>query len=119
MSARTQLELGIYRPDRSFLHRSRAPRAVSQGVEADVRRDAIKPGFQRGTAIEPIEAAPGAHHRLLNGILCVEGRPQHSVTMARKGGAMELEIDNISGGHWHILVEPVQTTRSPYPPSKR
>jgi hypothetical protein len=38
---------------------------VSQRVQAAIRRDAVKPGAQRGSPVESLEPAPGGQQRLL------------------------------------------------------
>src|SRR5262249_6638644 len=69
-----------------------APLLAAQHVEADVRCDAIEPGPEGGAAFEAVEPAPRAHHRLLHGVLGVEGRAEHPVAVARQLPAVALEL---------------------------
>ena len=69
-------------PGWAEVHRPCTPLAAVQHVEADVRRDAIEPRPQCRTALESIEAPPGADQRLLDGVLGLEGRSQHPVAVA-------------------------------------
>ena len=67
-----------------------ALRAVEH-VEADVGGDAVQPRAQRGAALEPVEAPPGPHHRLLHGVLGLERRAEHPVAVAGELGAVRLQ----------------------------
>ena len=59
---------------------------------ADVRRDAVQPRSQRGTALEAV-ACPRqrAHEGLLDGVLGVERRTEHPVAVAGQLSAVLLE----------------------------
>ena len=64
---------------------------TAQHVEAHVRRDAVEPRPQRGTTLEPGVGAPGAEHRLLHGVVGLEGRPEHAVGVGGELAAVCLE----------------------------
>ena len=49
--------------------------------------------------VELIQAAPRSDHRFLDGVVCIKGRAQHAIAMARENGAMSFEVGVI-----HALV---------------
>src|SRR6266511_3136737 len=65
--------------------------APVQQVETDVRGDAIEPRTQACSALEAIEATPGAQERLLYGVLRLERRGEHAVAIGGQLPAMLLE----------------------------
>ena len=60
-------------------------------VEAPVGGDAVQPGADRGTFLEPSEALPGGQHRLLQGVLGVLEGSEHPV-------AVHLELPTVRLG---------------------
>ena len=84
------------------IHRPRAALAARERVEADVRRDPVQPRLERRAALEPLERPPGAQHRLLHGVLGVEGRAEHAVAVAGELAPVLLEglgRGGLDGGH--------------------
>ena len=73
---------------RPEVHRACAALAAAQHVEADIRRDAVQPRAQRRAPLEAVVAAPGADHRLLHGVLGLEGRAEHAVGVGDELRAM-------------------------------
>src|SRR5439155_26098861 len=71
--------------------RPRTALAAVQHVEADVGRDAVEPRPQRSTALESIEPTPGTDQGLMDGVLRLEGGPEHPVAVARQLRPMLLE----------------------------
>src|SRR5205085_12376158 len=51
-------------------------------------------------ALEAVEVAPGAHHRLLDGVVGLEGRAEHPVAVASQLPAVLLEVleGDLTGG---------------------
>ena len=88
----SQVEVGYDRLlGRPEVHRHRTALASLDHVEADVRRDAVEPGAQRGTPLEAVDAPPRANERLLDGVLGVERRAEHPVAVAGQLSAVLLE----------------------------
>lgn len=90
--------LGQPGPDRGVharrggqVHRPGPALAAPEQVQADVGGDPVEPGAQRGAPLEAVVAAPGPHHRLLHGVLGLEGRAQHAVAVAGQLGAVRLQ----------------------------
>ena len=69
-----RLEVGID-------ERLRAPVALLDQSKAHVGRDPVEPGAQWGAWLEPVDAAPGAQHCLLEGIVRIVERPEHPVAV--------------------------------------
>ena len=63
----------IQRPDPALL--------AVEHVEADVGGDPVEPGPHRRTAFKAVTAPPGAHEHILDGVLGIEGRPEHAVAI--------------------------------------
>ena len=76
---------------RPEIHRPRPALAPGERVVADVRRDPVQPRLERRAALEPVERAPRAHHRLLHRVLGVERRAEHAVAVAGQLAAVLLE----------------------------
>src|SRR5206468_11189869 len=91
------LERVVDGPLRAVLDRPRAPGSIGEGVEAHVGGDAIEPGPQGRAAVESVETSPGAHHRLLDGVVRIERRAEHAVAVPRQCGAMLLEMADVDG----------------------
>ena len=77
---------------RAEVHRHGAPLPAAQHVEADVRGDPVEPRFDRGPALEAVEAAPGPDERLLDSILGFERRGEHPVGVRGQLRAVPLEL---------------------------
>ena len=60
----------------------RARAAGPEHVEADVGRDPVQPGAHAGPPLEAVERPPRPQHRLLHGVLGLEGRAEHAVAVA-------------------------------------
>ena len=96
----TQAALGQRRPQRRCRADRAGPRSIGRArrwrplehVEADVRRDPVEPRPQRGAALEPVEAAPGPHERLLHRVLGLERRAEHPVAVAGQLDPVPLEV---------------------------
>ncbi len=84
------------------IHRPRPALAARERVEANVCRDPVQPRLERRAALEPLERPPGAQHRLLHGVLGVEGRAEHAVAVAGELAPVLLEgvgRGGLDGGH--------------------
>ena len=77
---------------RPEVHRARAALLAAEHVEADVRGDAVEPRAQRRSALEALEAAPGADERLLDRVLGLERRGEHAVAVGLELGAVLLQL---------------------------
>src|SRR5579862_1948197 len=90
---------------RSEVHRPDAALLAAEGVEANVRRDPVEPRLERGPALEAVERAPCAQHRLLDRILGLERRAEHAVAVAGQlaavllEGGLQLDRRGFHGGH--------------------
>jgi hypothetical protein len=84
------------------IHLARPARAVAQRVQAPVRRYAVEPGAQRGSALVALESAPGRQERLLQQILGVLERAEDAV-------AVQLELLSVGIGE---LAEGVLVSRA-------
>src|SRR5713101_6670409 len=62
-------------------HRQRTRLAFLKRIEADIGRDLIEPGPQRGLTLEGVAVLPGAQHRLLHQILGIMPGPQQAITV--------------------------------------
>src|SRR5439155_7331461 len=91
------LERGCHGTFWALLDWTRSPRAIGERVEAHVGPNAVEPGPQRRAPVESVEASPGPHHRLLDGVIRIEGRAQHAVAVPRQCGAMPLEVGDVDG----------------------
>jgi hypothetical protein len=98
--------LGARRRERSLggargpeVHRPRTPVATVEHVHAHVRGDPVQPRPQRRAALEAVVRTPGADHRLLHGVLGLEGGPEHAVAVAGQLAAVLLEA------HLHVRRE--------------
>ncbi len=92
VAARASLERVVRGAGGAFFDRPGAARALGPNVQAHVGGDPVHPGPQRGAAVEAPQAPPGAHHRLLDGVLGVDRRAQHAIAVTRQGGAMGFEV---------------------------
>jgi hypothetical protein len=63
------------------VHRRQPPRAASDRIQADVRRDAVEPRSDEGAALEAVAAAPRAQERLLHGVFGLIERGQHPIAV--------------------------------------
>ena len=86
-----RVQRAVGRADLGELHRPGAALAAVEHVHADVRGDPVQPGLQRRAALEAVDAAPRAQHRLLHGVLGLEGRAEHPVAVAGQLAAVLLE----------------------------
>jgi len=57
------------------------PAGRAQGVEAPVGGDLVQPGADRGASLEPAEPLPGGQQRVLDSVLGVLERSEHSVAV--------------------------------------
>ncbi len=85
-----QLGLGVGR-GRAHLHRPRPALGAAVHVDAHVVGDAVEPRPQRRAALEPVDRAPGPHHRLLHGVFRLGTRAEHAVAEAGQLGAVRLQ----------------------------
>src|ERR1700682_5483914 len=74
------------------IHRPCPPVASLQHVEADVGRDPVEPGTQRGPTLEAFQSSPGSQQGLLYRVLRLERRAQHAVAIACERGTMLFEL---------------------------
>jgi hypothetical protein len=95
MRARPLLEHVVHRAHRAILNRARAPRALGDRIEAHVRGDPIEPRAQRRTPLEALEALPGAHQRLLHGVISIDGGTQHAIAVPRERHPVGLQLGKI------------------------
>src|SRR5207253_10916281 len=79
------------------LRRARSPRPLSEQIEAHVRGDPVEPGAKRRPAVESVETSPCANHGLLHGVIGIDGRSHHPVTMTGQSGAVLLELGGANG----------------------
>ena len=77
---------------RAHVHRPGPALAAPEHVEADVGGDPVQPGPHRRAALEAVGVLPGPDDRLLDGIVGLEGRPQHPVAVAGQRPAVLLEL---------------------------
>ena len=73
------------------VHRAGPALWRAEHVEADVGRDPVQPRAERRATLEPVEVPPRADHRLLDGVLGLEGRPEHPVAVAGELDPMGFE----------------------------
>src|SRR3712207_8932066 len=86
----------IRRPPRSTLF------PYTTLFRSDVGRDPVQPGAQRRTALEIGQPAPGPHHRLLHGVLRVEGRAEHAVAVPDQLAAVDRKSTRLNSSHANI-----------------
>ena len=102
-SARATARRAWRGPDDRFLrraeiHRPGPPLPRLQHVEANVGRDAVQPRAQRRAALEAVERTPGAHVRVLHGVLGLERRAEHAVAVAGELAPILVELVESGGG---------------------
>ena len=83
-------DVGLSR--RSEVHGQGPALAATEHVEAHVGGDPVDPRPDRGAALEAVHALPGPDHRLLDGVLGLEGRAQHPVAVAGELPAVLLQV---------------------------
>jgi hypothetical protein len=89
------------------VHRPGAALAPLEQVEADVGRDPVEPRAKRRAALESVEVLPGAQERLLDGVLGLEGRPEHPVAVRGQLATVLLELaEGRRGGGGRALHPP-------------
>jgi hypothetical protein len=74
------------------VHGPRPPLWTAEHVQAHVGGDAIQPRPQGRPALKAVDAPPGPHHRLLDGVLGLEPGAQHPVAVAGQLLAVRLEL---------------------------
>jgi hypothetical protein len=74
------------------VHRPRAALPPRQHVQTHVRRDAVQPRPELRAALESVERTPRADHRLLHGILGLEGGAEHPVAVPGELRPVLLEL---------------------------
>ena len=79
------------------VHRPSPALAGAEHVEADVGRDAVEPGAEGGATLEAVERPPRAEHRLLDGVLGLEGGAEHPVAVGGELDAMAVEAGDQLG----------------------
>ena len=96
---------------RAEVHRARALLAAVERVDADVRGDPVQPRAQ-AVALEAVEGAPGAQHRVLDGVLGLERRAEHPVAIGGQLAPVLLELTEVGGGsrgfHGHHATPPTR-----------
>jgi hypothetical protein len=75
-------ERAVRGADLAEVHRPGAALAAVDHVEGDVRRDPVEPRLEGRAALEAVVSAPGAEHRLLDGVLGLEDGAEHPVAVA-------------------------------------
>jgi hypothetical protein len=60
-------------------------------VETPVGGDPVEPGAERGASLEPSEASPGGHQRVLEGVLGVLQGSEHAVAVHLKLSTVRLD----------------------------
>ena len=68
-------------PPRYVVDRQHALGALLDRAQAGVGRDRVEPGFQRASALEARQRAPGAQQRLLEPILPIRNEGEHPVAV--------------------------------------
>lgn len=66
---------------RSKVHRQDTASASAGRIQAGVSRDGVQPATHRAASLETVEAAPGPHEGVLQGVIGVVGGPKHPVAM--------------------------------------
>jgi hypothetical protein len=118
MGAGARVERRVNGSDRAVFNRPDAARPGGNGIEADVGGDPIQPCSQRGAPVEPIEATPRPHHRVLDGIFGIGGGPEHAIAVASEGGAVRLELSGIDGIDGHEVPDTMPRHRGQRPPRR-
>ena len=77
---------------------------AAQHVQADVGGDAVEPGTEGSTSLEGADRAPGADERLLDRVLRLERRREHTVAVPAQRDAVALEpvLEFLTADHWCI-----------------
>jgi hypothetical protein len=69
--------------------------------------DRLQPRPQRRPALEPVQRLPGAHQRLLHGVVGVVGRAEHPVAVAGALTAELLELRRLRLLQWTVTGTPL------------
>jgi hypothetical protein len=77
---------------RAEVHRTGAALRTLQHVETHVRGDAVEPRAERRPALEVVDVAPSADHRLLHCVLGLETRTEHPVAVRGQLPPVRLEV---------------------------
>ena len=82
----------IRRGRRAHLHGPRPALDVAVHVDAHVGGNAVEPGPDAGSALEPADAAPRPQEGVLHGVLGLEARTEHAVAVAGQLPAVLLQL---------------------------
>src|SRR5207302_8377834 len=88
---------------RTEVHGPDPPLLALERVEADVGRDPVEPGADRGPTLEALAAAPGADEGVLDRVLGVEGRTEHAVAVGSQLGPVLLQLPEGGRGECRLL----------------
>ncbi len=80
----------------AVLHGTKPAVSAAEFGEADVGRDAIKPGPQRGAPVEPLQRLPGADDGFLNRVIGVRHRAEHPVAVPGQGRPVRFQFRDVS-----------------------